>query len=226
MVTFIIVLVIVGLIAGAVARLLVPGRDPIGLIGTIVLGIVGSFVGGFLQNLIQYHNVSIHSFHLVGILGSIIGAIVLLILLRLFHAEPGRRHGGAGTGAGTPGRRPAATRHRPACTERGPRPAGSGTNGASSRPSTEQAPEQLGRAPASSCAGPRRSAGQVPGAGLVDEGVRLVDDRPHRGRRPPEVEVLQRGADRGRLARHAAASPPRRAPRTGPGDGPGTRPSR
>jgi len=48
---------------------------------TIVLGIVGSFVGGFLQNLIQYHNVSIHSFHLVGILGSIIGAIVLLILL-------------------------------------------------------------------------------------------------------------------------------------------------
>ncbi len=91
MVTFIIVLIIIGLIAGAVARLLVPGRDPIGILGTIVLGIVGSFVGGFLQNLIQYHNVSIHSFHLVGIIGSIIGAIVVLILLRLFHAEPGRR---------------------------------------------------------------------------------------------------------------------------------------
>jgi uncharacterized membrane protein YeaQ/YmgE (transglycosylase-associated protein family) len=91
MVTFIIVLIIIGLIAGAVARLLVPGRDPIGILGTIVLGIVGSFVGGFLQNLIQYHNLSIHSFHPVGIIGSIIGAIVVMILLRLFHAEPGRR---------------------------------------------------------------------------------------------------------------------------------------
>ena len=91
MVTFIIVLIIIGLIAGAVARLLVPGRDPIGILGTIVLGIVGSFVGGCLQNLIQYHNLNIHSFHPVGIIGSIIGAIVVLILLRLFHAEPGRR---------------------------------------------------------------------------------------------------------------------------------------
>ena len=91
MVTFIIVLIIIGLIAGAVARLLVPGRDPIGILGTILLGIVGSFVGGFLQNLIQYHNLSIHSFHPVGIIGSIIGAIVVLVLLRLFHAEPGRR---------------------------------------------------------------------------------------------------------------------------------------
>ena len=91
MLTFIIVLVIIGLISGAIARLLMPGRDPIGIFGTIVLGIVGSFVGGFLQNLIQYHNLSIHSFHTVGIIGSIIGAIVVLILLRLFHAEPGRR---------------------------------------------------------------------------------------------------------------------------------------
>jgi uncharacterized membrane protein YeaQ/YmgE (transglycosylase-associated protein family) len=91
MVVFIIMLLIVGLISGAIARLLMPGRDPIGVIGTIVLGILGSFVGGFLQNLIQYHTVSIHSFHLVGILGSIVGAWVLLLLLRLTHMEPGRR---------------------------------------------------------------------------------------------------------------------------------------
>jgi uncharacterized membrane protein YeaQ/YmgE (transglycosylase-associated protein family) len=45
MLTFIIVLIIVGLIAGLVARLLLPGRDPIGILGTILLGIVGSFVG-------------------------------------------------------------------------------------------------------------------------------------------------------------------------------------
>jgi uncharacterized membrane protein YeaQ/YmgE (transglycosylase-associated protein family) len=46
MVTFIIVLIIIGLIAGLIARLLVPGRDPIGILGTIILGIVGSFIGG------------------------------------------------------------------------------------------------------------------------------------------------------------------------------------
>jgi uncharacterized membrane protein YeaQ/YmgE (transglycosylase-associated protein family) len=91
MVTFIIVLLIVGLIVGAIARLLLPGRDPIGIFGTIVLGIAGSFVGGFLQNLIQHHTLGIHSFHPVGIIGSIIGALVLLLLLRLMHLEPGRR---------------------------------------------------------------------------------------------------------------------------------------
>jgi uncharacterized membrane protein YeaQ/YmgE (transglycosylase-associated protein family) len=91
MVTFIIVLIIVGAIAGLVARLLLPGRDPIGIFGTIVLGIVGSFVGGFLQNLIEYHKVSIHSFHTVGIIGSIIGAFVVLLLMRVSGAERGRR---------------------------------------------------------------------------------------------------------------------------------------
>ena len=91
MVTFIIVLLIIGLICGAIARLLMPGRDPIGILGTIALGIAGSFVGGFLQNLIEYHTASIHSFHAVGIIGSIIGAWVLLLLLRLTHLEPGRR---------------------------------------------------------------------------------------------------------------------------------------
>jgi uncharacterized membrane protein YeaQ/YmgE (transglycosylase-associated protein family) len=90
MVVFIIVMIVIGLIAGAIARLLLPGRDSLGLLGTIVLGIVGSFVGGFLQNLIEYHKLSIHSFHTVGILGSIIGAFVLLLLLRLTHLEPGR----------------------------------------------------------------------------------------------------------------------------------------
>jgi uncharacterized membrane protein YeaQ/YmgE (transglycosylase-associated protein family) len=47
-VTFLIWLVVSGLIVGAVARLLVPGRQPIGLIGTAVLGIAGSFVGGLI----------------------------------------------------------------------------------------------------------------------------------------------------------------------------------
>jgi uncharacterized membrane protein YeaQ/YmgE (transglycosylase-associated protein family) len=91
MLTFVIVLAIIGLVCGAIARLLMPGRDPIGIFGTIVLGILGSFAGGFLQNLIQHHTLSIHSFHTVGIIGSIIGAWVLLLLLRIAHLEPGRR---------------------------------------------------------------------------------------------------------------------------------------
>jgi uncharacterized membrane protein YeaQ/YmgE (transglycosylase-associated protein family) len=90
MVTFIIVLIIVGLIAGAVARLLVPGRDSMGILATIVLGVVGSFIGGFVWNLIQFHKLNVHKFHTTGIIGSIIGAIILLLILRLTGAERGR----------------------------------------------------------------------------------------------------------------------------------------
>jgi uncharacterized membrane protein YeaQ/YmgE (transglycosylase-associated protein family) len=91
MVIFIVVLLIVGLIVGAIARLLMPGRDSMGIVATIALGIVGSFIGGFLQNLVEYHSVSVHSFHTVGIIGSIIGAWVLLLLLRLTGLDGSRR---------------------------------------------------------------------------------------------------------------------------------------
>jgi uncharacterized membrane protein YeaQ/YmgE (transglycosylase-associated protein family) len=91
MLTFIVMLLIVGLIVGAIARLLMPGRDPIGLLGTIALGVIGSFVGGFLQNLVFHHSLSVHSFHTTGIVGSVIGAWVLLLVLRLTGLEPGRR---------------------------------------------------------------------------------------------------------------------------------------
>ena len=91
MLWFIIVLLVVGFFVGAIARLLMPGRDPLGVLGTIVLGVAGSFVGGFLQNLVQYHTLSVHSFHPVGLIGSVIGAWVLLLLLRLTGLEPGRR---------------------------------------------------------------------------------------------------------------------------------------
>ena len=87
----IITLLIFGLIVGAIARLLVPGRDPIGVFGTIVVGVVGSFIGGFLETLVQYHTMSVHQFHATGLIGSVIGAIVLLLILRLVGAEPGRR---------------------------------------------------------------------------------------------------------------------------------------
>jgi len=90
MLAFIIVLLIIGLIAGAVARLLVPGRDPIGVLGTILLGVAGSFIGGFVSTLVEYHTLSVNAFHATGIIWSIVGAIILLVLLRLTGMERGR----------------------------------------------------------------------------------------------------------------------------------------
>jgi uncharacterized membrane protein YeaQ/YmgE (transglycosylase-associated protein family) len=48
-------------------------------------------VGGFLQNLAENHTLTVHSFHAVGLIGSVIGAWVLLLLLRLTGLEGGRR---------------------------------------------------------------------------------------------------------------------------------------
>lgn len=50
MILFILGLILTGLVLGALARLLVPGRDPMGIGGTILLGIVGSIVGGIVGN--------------------------------------------------------------------------------------------------------------------------------------------------------------------------------
>ena len=77
MIGFIITLIIVGLIAGALARLIIPGRQNLSILATIVLGIVGSFVGGFLANLIFHGSISLDS---SGIIGSVIGAIIVLLI--------------------------------------------------------------------------------------------------------------------------------------------------
>lgn len=90
MLEFIVVLIVIGLIAGLIARLLVPGRDNIGILATIGLGIVGSFVGGFLQHLVEGHTLEVHHFYASGIIGSIIGAIVVLLILRITGMERGR----------------------------------------------------------------------------------------------------------------------------------------
>ena len=87
MLEFVVVLIIIGLIVGLIARLLVPGRDNIGILGTILLGIVGSFVGGFLWELVEFHHIETHHFQTVGFIGSVIGAVVVLLLLRLTGLE-------------------------------------------------------------------------------------------------------------------------------------------
>jgi len=88
---FIIWLLIIGLIAGALARLLVPGRDPMGIVGTIVLGVVGSLVGGFLGNLLFKHNGARFALSFAGLLGSVIGAIIVLLIWRAVSSRSGTR---------------------------------------------------------------------------------------------------------------------------------------
>ncbi len=78
----IILLLIVGAIAGFVARAVVPGPDPMGVIGTIVLGIVGSFIGGFLGALLFGKDALDGLLQPSGIIGSIIGAIIALLVYR------------------------------------------------------------------------------------------------------------------------------------------------
>jgi len=65
-----------GLIAGLLGRLLVPGRQPMGWLATIVLGIVGSFAGGFLTYLVRGGEMG----QPAGMVMSVIGAIVVLVL--------------------------------------------------------------------------------------------------------------------------------------------------
>src|SRR5207248_7801372 len=67
-----------GLVVGAIAKFLMPGRDPGGWIVTILLGIAGSFVGGFLASALMGRQGQT-----AGWIGSIIGAIVLLFIYRL-----------------------------------------------------------------------------------------------------------------------------------------------
>jgi uncharacterized membrane protein YeaQ/YmgE (transglycosylase-associated protein family) len=87
MITFIVILLVMGLIAGALARAIVPGHDSMGIGGTIALGIVGSFVGGFLGYALRGKDVQDGAFQASGVVGSVIGAIVVLLVYRF-----SRRH--------------------------------------------------------------------------------------------------------------------------------------
>lgn len=80
MLGLIVTIIIVGLIAGALARLLVPGKQHMSILMTIVLGIVGSFVGGLLGYLIFHKDASEGFLQPAGIIGSLIGAIIVLLV--------------------------------------------------------------------------------------------------------------------------------------------------
>src|SRR5262249_17314903 len=79
-------MIIVGLIVGALAKLIMPGRDPGGIGITILLGIAGSMVAGFLGRAVGWYAAG----QPAGFIASIVGAIILLALYR---AITGGRHG-------------------------------------------------------------------------------------------------------------------------------------
>ena len=82
MLGFIITLLLVGLVAGFIARALVPGPDPMGIFATMLLGVVGSFIGGFLGYVLFDKDVNEGALQPSGIIGSIIGAIIALLVWR------------------------------------------------------------------------------------------------------------------------------------------------
>jgi uncharacterized membrane protein YeaQ/YmgE (transglycosylase-associated protein family) len=80
MLGLILTILIVGLIAGALARLLVPGKQDMSIAMTLVLGVIGSFVGGFLGYLLFGKDAADGILQPAGIIGSVIGAIVALLI--------------------------------------------------------------------------------------------------------------------------------------------------
>ena len=88
MLGLIISIIVVGLIAGALARLIVPGKQAMSIPMTILLGIIGSFVGGFLGYLIFRNGSSF--LQPAGIIGSIIGAIIVLLVYTRVRARNAR----------------------------------------------------------------------------------------------------------------------------------------
>jgi uncharacterized membrane protein YeaQ/YmgE (transglycosylase-associated protein family) len=78
----ILLFIVFGFVVGLLARAILPGRQSMGLIATSLLGIAGSFVGGFLAALVTHTRV--FDFNTAGFIGSIIGAIVLLAIATRF----------------------------------------------------------------------------------------------------------------------------------------------
>jgi uncharacterized membrane protein YeaQ/YmgE (transglycosylase-associated protein family) len=82
---------IFGLVAGAVARLLVPGKDKLSWTGTMALGCAGSFVGGFIGWLVFNRDKIDGAVQTARFSGSVFGAIIVLLLYRKFGKSVGQK---------------------------------------------------------------------------------------------------------------------------------------
>ncbi len=79
-------LLIIGLLAGLLARLIVPGKDSMSLIATLVLGVAGSLVGGLLLGLVT-GGLRDRGFGPAGLIGSVIGAVIVLLVYNRWTAR-------------------------------------------------------------------------------------------------------------------------------------------
>lgn len=77
--------IVMGLIAGAVARFLLPGKDPGGCITTPIIGVIGALIGGFVATYLDFGGIS--GFDIRSLVIATLGSIALLIVLRLFKGE-------------------------------------------------------------------------------------------------------------------------------------------
>jgi len=78
---------IIGLIAGALARLIMPGRDAMGLLATMLLGIVGSILGGLVSWAIWGADETGSGFRPAGLILSILGAVIVLWIWRMMRSR-------------------------------------------------------------------------------------------------------------------------------------------
>jgi uncharacterized membrane protein YeaQ/YmgE (transglycosylase-associated protein family) len=82
LIVFLLLLLVVGLIVGALARLLHPGPDPMGIGGTILLGLAGSFIAGLFSWYVLHR-------HGAGLLLSVLFSVLLLWIRRRYDRSPG-----------------------------------------------------------------------------------------------------------------------------------------
>lgn len=75
----ILLFIIFGIVAGFIARAIMPGRQSMGLAMTALLGIAGSFVGGFVGSMLTGH--SVLDFQTSGLIGSVLGALAVLMIM-------------------------------------------------------------------------------------------------------------------------------------------------
>jgi len=79
--------IVMGLLAGALARFLAPGRDQMGCIATVLIGIVGSVVGGFAATLLGFGG--FRGFDIYSLVVATLGAVLLLLVVRILRAPKG-----------------------------------------------------------------------------------------------------------------------------------------
>ena len=83
--------IVLGLLAGVIAKILLPGRDPGGIVGTTPIGIAGAFVGGWLSSQFLDRPISNDFYDTATWIAAIAGSLVLLILYRVLFGHSRER---------------------------------------------------------------------------------------------------------------------------------------